>query len=1712
MNKGVSIRAFATLEFKDAETDELLRTVIEENSLTQHADLHLSGRWFSHRNGVGTDFNYNNSSYDVGPFISSASDSILPCITSTVLSSKAYAIWNQPTHIAPNTVESQWTEISTNTNLNDLATPASVISKRVRFNQPATTTTINSIFLRSNIANYVPYSACHSWISLTTPCAQLPTEVLDITYRIEMYNTEASRLVNTPDVLWSSPEYNPAVAKSKWWRYNGNASTWNYNETVDIHSIQSLWYKKPEYTQDYYALTMSAGYAVGCPYLSSSATYPNSYSWLSYVSRYNSTTVTATSNNAEQSYVGSLCRIGGIYRGYGDTQTQSNGYYENMMYGFTDFLPKEFAYMPVQSIHNHSENAPFPFVDVNYLAAGAGGVSATEGTWTEYNGVLEWWRCDIKITGQVGTARYHMSRNIRGEFSKNTYGVAGRHQDTIPILTNLENYLTGASNINGGVSTDVPIMIGSHYRGHRQNVVEWSDTEHVIAHDEFGITIMNLITQDYKNFDSSSTPALPVTGVNQIATLANGDVYVACRVNGLYKIVDILGTPIITKVVCGELNINDDMCYAVSEGYNNSIWAAFEGGLAHTTNGGTTWTSYTTQNGGWVHKVVSAPEEIATSTNWSTIKMIRVDVESPSHKLGIIRSSTAYTAMLIWWTPTMNAIDFNKSNTYANALFAQLIAGTYPRTNFFKCSRAGGLWIQTVMDAPLDYVINVNAYTHNNIAWTSGTNSYYSAYSSAWPRGSNSSNPLKGNTFFYDNNSKPYYSIADSSTRYHSKPGNSKLYTDNGSSSLTFVTRISAGDYNTYGETDFIYRGENILFSFERAAVSAGYRGPVIAAGVTRAGSNFSSIVPINYYTDDTTSNVFDASSYATDNWYGRHTPTRDMNWNEYRWNGSAWVDGWHQTLTDQSAFSHNGVRKGFECESHYFRGRSRIEFDSVLSEDFSAGMTMVGTFNCDATRPLGQRKQHTLFSTDRFYIGRYDSNSTTSPGQMTLRDSNFVNEFNGSILATDDVRYAISVSSVASDSYDFKMDNADRSGQGVFMRPVGNSIVGVLRTAAVSGAQYHTIYSPVYNEIDNGDFAIQCKLNIPTTLGPGRGVRFGVRFGDKPFTSISDTYSASGVDFHGFRSPTAFCVYFAGGTTAPVFFNHLTTITPTVNSAITANDQNGVNDIEIRYTIVGADLVIKVVRIKLAGTPVTNVLYTCTVAGAGTLYAGLPGIIGITPEWVNASMIVPAVNAPQLTDFVLYDYTTISPFGRTAYTSTVNVYANGSATPVLTYAVGAAIPLNTATKLWCGFESHSLYRGMWGDVLNPQVWNVTWNTADVAADYASLTGTSVIDTVNAPIAACKARYNMAQSLVETKTTHAGVEAGPSGIGMQFNNLTADGISTYAFFNNDFYSWGMFNGLLKDNAITANFSATWFKGCNADLYYNKLTSILAPTVNATTIVNITSTPITEVAVFSATQTFHGPGFISQCTSSSVGTNYHRGITAQSLPASTDGSFEAGVNMRQSLFFGLQTNIDGSVYPTVSTSATGAFIQLNVDGSYICRVNGTTIFTSAAAAYQLEDRFKVARTDSGATPAFKFYLNSVEVASTTTGVQTARLAPVVSGMAANPAGLHEATVTYVRDFPSLEVGNYNLTDSLRSGKYGNGFLMLHPDATMYDITIDGSPAIVLFSSSDIISSIPPPASIPAGTVYVLAKLGIMAFSTGDIAKTVVLNKAPMLYWK
>lgn len=1726
---GQITKGTATLEFRDATTGELLRTVEKDNTMTMAGDNFLTvqdtsvGNFYT-VNGGGSP--YNHSQMLLGNTNPGYSTGLRVCTSASRVSPKAYALWTIPSNtIGPNSIESPWTMVAPKT-----------FVIRCRYSQPGTDKTISSIFL-SGYDYYTGWTNTYTWIDLVTPCIQHTNEVLDITYRVQMLDQdEAHTPVNSDNMVWVEG-YDSSYAASRWLTGTGTASS-DISEGYYIDHTRSHWGKMPKKSTRLRNLFQDMNNGVGwsAPYMGGQAglrTVANQQS------RYLMTTLPIGSSAlAAGDQVGKLIRVGQVCRNTYDLT------WNGKVWGMTPWLPSNYQYQPVQPIHNHNKNAPTPFVDINNLATGAGSLSILPGSWTETNGLLEWWRMDVMNTGQTGTARYALSKNVRVSFAGNDYHSGGVDQDAIPHLNCNEGFLDGLSGSNTNAAGVVTYpgkssMVTAHYRGNKQNILEWITTKHIISHDDTGVTFIDIVSSDYTNFDALSTPALNLANIRQAVSLSDGTLYVADAVVGLWKIVDPLGTPVVSKIASVLTNMDTNKCYAVFEGYSNSLWAVFEGGLANSTDGGATWLTYTAQNGGWTHSTlptVSGTETITATTNWSTIKMGRSDIEQSDNRVGLIRSSPSTGSMLTWWKAGFPAVDVNiADNTFSNTwMSTNILSGDTARTNFFKCSRRGGMWI----------LYNVEVFNGSNTPVTSGPCSVNdgvvtvlkhmgSATVNDFRRGYNpygpvnyshrysGAMPLIGVSFLYDNNNKPYYCVTGTTAYldgYYGTPVDCKLFTDTGEGH-GIANRIYGFDNyiaNGWGNwLRFFAHPNKNCFSWERARVEQGYRGPSLSMRAhVGSGARLSMIQPNNWY-PSWNNPATDTTMPLTDSWTGRHSPIREFNWSEYRWNGSAWADGFHAPLVDSSANTHNGIRAGFEAESHTFRGRSKVDVSSVLSENFTTGMTLVGTFTATAPRYLGLMKQHVLWSTDKFQINRNDSDSTTSPGQIGLKYRYDIN-FPGATVAVDTAtRYVTTVTSTANTSYDFKQDTSNQTNRGNFMRPVDDTFVSRKSVVIAAGSEtYRTLYSPVYTPISGGDFAVRFKANIPTVTGPGGGLRIGVRYGALPFTSALDTYfSTTGtVDYRGFRSATAFTVLLAGGTTAPVFVNNLTTLTSTQNNAMTVNDHNLTNKLELRFAISGANLVITLVRIETAGVGSNVTLATCTVTGAGTTYSGKPGIIGITPEF-NGATLAAQTNYHKLEAFELYDYVGATAFGKTAYTSTVNVYADGNSTPLLTYAVGTDVPLNTPNELVLGFDTLTKWRGLWGSVANPQVWNVAWNSGDLTADFSALTASSSIDTTNAPTAALKVKYLMTQSIVEGKPTHTAAQnsTNAGGMSLQFGNAASNGSSTFAFVGTDFYSWGMYTGMLKDNAISASFTNNLIIDAHVIGAYNKLTSPLNLNALATTIANVTTTPVTELAVFGTnTTTYYGPGFTA-AGSGYMGGNYTQSIMEQSLPASTDGWIEAGINRLAACFVGLTTQLTGAAYPANSNATTGAFIQLNLDGSYVCKVNNVVLFTSAVGAYTLEDKIKIERVNSATTPEFRFYFKGVQVASTTTGVQTGELAACFVGMAVNPTGFHEIKINYVRDFPCLDIGQYNADPAVASGKYSPRFLKLQESAPMFDLKIDGTPAIILFHATTM-SQLPAPASIPSGTVYVIAKHGIIAFSSADIGKAVTLGSAPMLYWK
>ncbi len=314
----------------------------------------------------------------------------------------------------------------------------------------------------------------------------------------------------------------------------------------------------------------------------------------------------------------------------------------------------------VQPIHSHaastfSSATPTPFLDAQ-PATGTGKLIGG-GTWTNPN-YPEEYMIKITGTGNVGTSTYQMWKRNHFGFDGTSY--VNRH---IPLAA-----LSSRTTYNGDYSTNIPFppLVGSHgvlqhayteqnYAGSVGTRSAIYDFTRIITTDNTGITLINLSTTDYINFDATTTPALPVTQIRQVSVnRALGEIWVACENTGLWKISSDFST--ITHITVATHGVPSEQSYGVDIGRLNSIWAAFNGGLASSFDNGVTWTAF---------NPATTPAFTFTGisdANWNTINYIKVDPEHANDQLIIVRkpgTTVLNSTGAVWWSygnPTATAI------------------------------------------------------------------------------------------------------------------------------------------------------------------------------------------------------------------------------------------------------------------------------------------------------------------------------------------------------------------------------------------------------------------------------------------------------------------------------------------------------------------------------------------------------------------------------------------------------------------------------------------------------------------------------------------------------------------------------------------------------------------------------------------------------------------------------------------------------------------------------------------------------------------------------------------------------------------------------------------------------------------------------------------------------------------------------------------------
>ena len=400
----------------------------------------------------------------------------------------------------------------------------------------------------------------------------------------------------------------------------------------------------------------------------------------------------------------------------------------------------------------------------------------------------------------------------------------------------------------------------------------------------------------------------------------------------------------------------------------------------------------------------------------------------------------------------------------------------------------------------------------------------------------------------------------------------------------------------------------------------------------------------------------------------------------------------------------------------------------------------------------------------------------------------------------------------------------------------------------------------------------------------------------------------------------------------------------------------------------------------------------------------------------------------------------------------------------------------------------NNFYRGV---MENVQFWNSAWDAADVTSDFGDIDGTIAGGTE--PAVNQVARFLLTQSLatLETKVSHFAAETLLEGITIAF----ANGGGPDAFVATDYHTFGVVDGILKDNATAysqqysiyfkpVDLAFSDFNNASAtNLIENATTAVVDEVANWHNIVNAPSSTSPQQINNPLARMNHTPGQLQQ--SQSVASGHNNVYGAQTMQhMSGDGYFEGGPGAaNEGVILGLD--------PLVTTSHTAANIafgiRLEPDGT-VDIIEANSVVSADIATYVVGDIFRVRRIGTGVT-----YYKNGGLIFTSGNTTSATLYGRVSILAAGYQ-IRDCKITYTRPVYVMSVGEVIGA----TGVYDPDWFRVEtrtPESI--DISIAGSPATVVVSNVPFVSMISP----APGEVVVNGVAGWLSFNAGDVGSAV-----------
>lgn len=1313
------IRGIVTIEVKDSKTEEIVQTIVKENTLTDIQKswvIGLSGSGIQPWPGDATGW----SDFFGGPikiYIYDGAASEHGGRSLTKEHPGLSSAFVGTSIVAPGTILANqygfaglsW-DISTNPALGEIV---------CRFEPGANDRSFYHVVLGGSTS--VTHKA---YITLDEPCIQLGppnSQIIDITYRL-YWDTTADITENyDEDMRFENRNAFHQLRTGGYFRILNVGSVLGWSDSVILHQAR-----------------MSRSHLSKFPTIDAPATSNTAYNffelqlpWDSYFGSdvndngFSRTLLTHGTNlwglSHELNWERESNKNGQIIQGI---LTHPHGYHSilpanNILSDTTNYK------MPIQVIHNHNANAVRPFIDPDYLANAPGVPSANGAAWTNPD-FPKMYRVDIRGDSNtaLGTTYQFAVRDTVG------FGYAGGalaecywdvgQQSSLSNLRNWGNSTRSLSMKNMWQATtpwnapefNIPYAGVSGIKAATNNAPKWETginvhnwsnvyawemfnyysplaRTHLISHNWTGITVTQYLKGWFWNYDTARDSNMDFQYLTQVVADANNNLWCADRLTGLTRISDILVTATANNITSAQNSIpagGNTGCYGVCLTANNRIYAIFENGLSYTDNP-------TNDDPSTIVFNTDSNFTLFPGTDRQLIVGLKGDPQHPNNHIAVVSANNTYIAS-----------DYGGRADYTGfAMDLHWYDGSTGETQ--KCLDQGV--------PPLgDNADNLGVPAGNNGLW-----------------GASATHP----------NGRPAYEASQQSggaISTYQQTGDTLSFNYYGQGSAGVSSGRNSGDSNIAVNSEHHHQWVNCSqigstwmrarFAMERSTSTNSSNMTVISGFMNKAYSS-----GVNIYRP----NGFGSESAR---YNGHGMPFRTTRW--------PMIDAHGVPRYSIVAVTANDPPTDLTPEGNLFLQ----SISGICSADnvptAGTGFDILGQSQLQTYNLLNKPMKGPAPPRSGLVIGGETNRSTYTEGQIGTR-----------IMQEESVPI-----------------NRDIEVQSPWNgKNVGRSMIW--RRYGWTGAEWQENYGQPFADSAGANNAVRIGFDFNSPLFVGDN-----------YIDASSVFPTGGNGDWNISSPDATFAFKIKrdqidrdfGNNPQVLFEYFE---PNSDNRIVLY----VDDLVPMYTVSPRDQ---------SGILVTT--YDGVRKNFWQCYEGNTAI-RVHSKNYHTEARISAANTFNTTDPYRFVLTTNN--------TSANLFVNG------THIGGVALTQeidyrNTSgkAKFHIGTNSYNDYNGInlpenfyHGEIENVQVWNKEWSPTEIANDYANNAGGGLISDAGSNL---KAHWLMTETLEDGKPTHFNYEGLEDGLTISFPDPVIDGFTGNSWSNGDYYTFGVVEGLMKDNA------------------------------------------------------------------------------------------------------------------------------------------------------------------------------------------------------------------------------------------------------------------------------------------------------------------------